>query len=195
MISCCGGDWAAVAVDEVFSIFFSKSSRAAQFFENTEGSINSLLSRFATQVVQMFAGDLSASGTHSGAQISWLNLMREYRHEKRDHRGSARGFRISCADEASHARDRADLERQEHAHRAPFERAGDLHRGERSLGVVAEHDAIDHEDERLQQRVRDGRQREPPNFIAQRRSELHTMSSPKRFLRVMLAASVAQLSQ
>ena len=84
MICCCGGDWTAVAVDEVLSIFFLKAGRAAQLFENAECSINSLLSRFAAQVVQMFAGDLSASGAHSGTQISWLNLTREYRHEKRD---------------------------------------------------------------------------------------------------------------
>ena len=56
MICCCGGDWTAVAVDEVLSIFFLKAGRAAQLFENAECSINSLLSRFATQVVQMFTG-------------------------------------------------------------------------------------------------------------------------------------------
>jgi len=84
MICCCGSDWTAVAIDEVFSIFFLKAGRAAQLFENAECSINSLLSRFAAQVVQMFAGDLSASGAHSGTQISWLNLTREYRHQKRD---------------------------------------------------------------------------------------------------------------
>ena len=84
MICCCGGDWTAVAVDEVLSTFFLKAGGAAQLFENAEGSINSLLSSFAAQVVQMFAGDLSASGAHSGAQILWLNLTREYRHEKRD---------------------------------------------------------------------------------------------------------------
>ena len=59
MISCCGGDWTAVAVDEVLSIFFPKSSRAAQFFENAECSINSLLSRFATQL---------------GADVHWPRL-------------------------------------------------------------------------------------------------------------------------
>ena len=74
MISCCGGDWTAVAVDEVFSIFFSKSSRAAQFFENAECSINSLLSRFATQLGEMFIGHGLTRGTHSGAQISGFNL-------------------------------------------------------------------------------------------------------------------------
>src|SRR5215208_2415992 len=84
MIFRCSGDWTAVAVDEVFSIFFLKAGRAAQFFENAKCGINSLLSRLATQLRQMFAGDLSASGSHSGAQISWLNLTREYRHEKRD---------------------------------------------------------------------------------------------------------------
>ena len=84
MICCCSGDWTAVPVDEVLSIFFLKAGRAAQLFENAKCSINSLLSRFATQVVQVFAGDFSASGAHSGTQISWLNLTREYRHEKRD---------------------------------------------------------------------------------------------------------------
>ncbi len=83
MISCCGGYWTAVAVDEVLSIFFLKAGGAAQLFENAECSINSLLSRFAAQVVQIFAGDLSPSGAHSGAQILWLNLTREYRHDKR----------------------------------------------------------------------------------------------------------------
>ena len=58
MICCCGGDWTAVAVDEVLSIFFLKAGRAAQLFENAECSINSLLSRFAAQVLQMFASDL-----------------------------------------------------------------------------------------------------------------------------------------
>src|SRR5204862_1230472 len=74
----------AVAVDEVFSVFFLKAGRAAQFLENAECSINSLLSRFATQLVEMSARDLSASGAHAGAQISRLNLTREYRHQKRD---------------------------------------------------------------------------------------------------------------
>src|SRR6187200_3193899 len=78
------GNWTAVAVDEVLSIFFLKAGRAAQFFENAECSINSLLSRFATQVVQMFDADLSPSGAHPGTQISWLNLTGEYRHQKRN---------------------------------------------------------------------------------------------------------------
>ena len=81
----------AVAVDEVFSVFFLKAGRAAQFLENAECSINSLLSRFATQLVEMSARDLSASGAHAGAQISRLNLTREYRHQKRDQ--SPVGFR------------------------------------------------------------------------------------------------------
>ena len=84
MISCCGGDWTAVAMDEVFPAFFLKSSRAAQFFENAECTINSLLSRFATQLGQMFIGHGLSSRTHSGAQISGFDLPREYRHEKRD---------------------------------------------------------------------------------------------------------------
>ena len=74
MICCCGGDWTAVAVDEVLSIFFLKSSRAAELFENAECSINSLLSRFAPQVVQMFISYGLACGTHSGTQTSWFDL-------------------------------------------------------------------------------------------------------------------------
>ena len=74
MISCCGGDWAAVAIDEVLPIFFLKSSRAAQLFENAERSINSLPSRFAAQLHEMFIGHGLASGTHSGAQISGFDL-------------------------------------------------------------------------------------------------------------------------
>ena len=74
MISCCGGDWTAVAVDEMLSIFFLKAGGAAQLFENAECSINSLLSRFATQVGEMFVGYGLTGGTHSGAQISGFNL-------------------------------------------------------------------------------------------------------------------------
>ena len=74
MIGSCGGDWTAVAMDEVLPIFFLESSRAAQLFENAECSINSLLSRFATQLGQMFTGHGLASGTHSGAQISGFDL-------------------------------------------------------------------------------------------------------------------------
>ena len=74
MISCCGGDWTAVAVDEVLSIFFLKAGRAAQLFENAECSINSLLSRFAAQLGQMFVGHGLARGAHSGAQISGFDL-------------------------------------------------------------------------------------------------------------------------
>ena len=74
MISCCGGDWTPVAIDEVLPIFFLKSSRAAQLFENVECSINSLLTRFAAQLGQMFNGDCLPRGTHSGAQISWVDL-------------------------------------------------------------------------------------------------------------------------
>ncbi len=74
MISCRGGDWAAVAMDEVLPIFFLKCSRAAHFFENAECSINSLLSRFAAQLVQIFIGHGLASGAHSGPQIPGLDL-------------------------------------------------------------------------------------------------------------------------
>lgn len=84
MISGSGGDWTPVAIDEVLPIFFLKSSRAAQLFENVECSIDSLLSRFAAQLGQMFVGHGLARGTHSSAQISWFDLTREYRHEKGD---------------------------------------------------------------------------------------------------------------
>ena len=74
MIGRCGGDWAAVAMDEVFPIFFLKGSRAAQLFENAQCSINSLLSRFAAQFGEMFTGHGLASGTHSGAQTPGFDL-------------------------------------------------------------------------------------------------------------------------
>ena len=74
MICCCGGDWTAIAVDEVLSIFFLKTSRAAKLFENVECSINSLLAGFAAQLGQMFFGHGLAGGAHSSAQISGLDL-------------------------------------------------------------------------------------------------------------------------
>lgn len=74
MISCCGGDGTAIAIDKVLPIFFLKSSRAAQLFKDAECSINSLLSRFATQLGQMFIGHGLARGAHSGAQISGFDL-------------------------------------------------------------------------------------------------------------------------
>jgi len=74
MTSCRGGDWAAVAMDEVLPIFIFERSRAAQLFENAKGGINSLLSRFATQLREMFVGHGLAGGTHSGAEISGFDL-------------------------------------------------------------------------------------------------------------------------
>jgi len=61
-------------MDEVLPIFFLKSSRAAQLFENAECSINSLLSRFAVQLGEVFVGHGLAGGTHSGAEISGFDL-------------------------------------------------------------------------------------------------------------------------
>src|SRR4029077_13460334 len=75
-------NWTAVAVNEVFPIFFAKVGGAAQFLENAECSINSLFAGFAFQLAQMFVCHGSTSGPHSSAQISWLNLAREYRHQK-----------------------------------------------------------------------------------------------------------------
>jgi len=74
MVCRCGGDGTAVAVDEMLSIFFLKSSGAPQLFENAECSLNSLLSRFAAQLGQMFISHGLARGTHSGAQISGFDL-------------------------------------------------------------------------------------------------------------------------
>ena len=74
MICCCGGDWASVAIDEVLSIFFLESSRAAQLFENVECNINSLLTRFAAQLGQVFIGHGLPRGPHPGTQISWFDL-------------------------------------------------------------------------------------------------------------------------
>src|SRR6516165_8151386 len=61
-------NWTAVAVNEVFPIFFAETRRAAQFFENAECSINPF---FACLTLQF-------------AQISWLNLTGKYRHQKRN---------------------------------------------------------------------------------------------------------------
>lgn len=79
-----GGNWTAGAVNKVLPVFFAKAGRAAQFLQNPQSSINSLLAAFAAQFAQMFPGDGSASGAHSGPQLSRLNLSGEYRHEKRD---------------------------------------------------------------------------------------------------------------
>ena len=84
MIGSGSGNWTAVAIDEVLSILFMESSGATQLFENVECCINSLLARFAAQLAQMFLRHFSACGAHSGAEISWINLSGEYRHEKRD---------------------------------------------------------------------------------------------------------------
>ena len=74
MIGRCGGDWAAVAMDEVLPILFLKSSRATQLFENVECGIDSLLSRFAAQLREMFTSYGLASGAHSGAEIPRFDL-------------------------------------------------------------------------------------------------------------------------
>ena len=84
MISCCRGNWATVPVNEVFPIFFAKAGCAAQLFENAECSINPFFACLTLQFAHMFMGYGSASGPHSGAQVSWLNLAGEYRHQKRD---------------------------------------------------------------------------------------------------------------
>src|SRR5438874_6514326 len=78
MIRRSGSNWTAVADDEVLPIFFMKSGRAPQFFENVECSINSFLACFAAQLAQMFFSHASAGGTHSGTQVSRLNLPGEY---------------------------------------------------------------------------------------------------------------------
>src|SRR5215831_2457845 len=84
MIRGSGSNWTAVVVDKIFSIFFAEGCRATQLFENPEGGINSLFASFALQAAQMFLSHFSAGGPHSGAQISWLNLAGEYRHQQRD---------------------------------------------------------------------------------------------------------------
>jgi len=84
MIGSGSGNWTAIAVNEVLSILFMESGGAAEFFENVECRINSLLARFASQLAQMFVRHFPACGAHPGAEISWLNMAGEYRHEKRD---------------------------------------------------------------------------------------------------------------
>src|SRR5215469_3676975 len=84
MIRCRSRNWTAIAVNEVFPVFFPKTSRAAQFLENAKCGINSLFAGFTVQFAQVFMGHGSASGPHSGTQILRLNLTGEYGHQKRD---------------------------------------------------------------------------------------------------------------
>jgi len=78
--------------------------------------------------------------------------------------------RLPGPDVPTHARDRADGEGGEHAPQRPLERPRDLHRRERRRAVLPEHRAVHDEDQRLQQRLGDRRQREPPDFAG----ELHS---------------------
>jgi hypothetical protein len=78
MIRRSGSNWTAVTVDEALPVFFTKSRCATQLLENVECGINSLLARFAAQLAQMFFRHASASGAHSGAQVSRLNLPGKY---------------------------------------------------------------------------------------------------------------------
>ncbi len=93
---------------------------------------------------------------------------------------------IPGADVAAHARDRPHRERREDAPHRPLERPGDLHRRERRLAVVPEHGAVHDEDQRLQERLRDGRQREAADLAgrvrdrALRRAAAQTDRSLKR---------------
>src|SRR5215469_13616939 len=54
MINRGGSNRAAVAINEVLPIFFTKSRCAAQLLENAECGINSLLAGFAAQFAQVF---------------------------------------------------------------------------------------------------------------------------------------------
>ncbi len=74
-------------------------------------------------------------------------------------RRSPRPQPILRADVTPDARDRPHLERCEDAPERPLDRAADLHGGERRLAVVTEHRPIDDEDERLQERAGDRRER------------------------------------
>lgn len=84
--------------------------------------------------------------------------------QRRDERG-ARGRRaISPTDVAADARDRPDLEGGEDAPDGPLDGPADLDAREGVLAVPAEHDAVDDEDERLEERAGDGRRREPAHL-------------------------------
>src|SRR5215471_3452217 len=76
-------NWTAVAVNEVFPVFFAKSGCATEFLENAECSIDSLFAGFTAQLAQMFLGHTSSSCPHSGTQSSRFYLAGEYRHQKR----------------------------------------------------------------------------------------------------------------
>src|SRR5262245_58331254 len=77
-------NWTAVAVNEVFPIFFAKTCRAAQFFKNAECSINPLFACLTLQFALMFIGYGSPIGPPSGTHISRLNRTGKYRHQKRN---------------------------------------------------------------------------------------------------------------
>ena len=117
----------------------------------------------------------------------------------RDDRSATRLRSVPLSHELTDARERADLEREKDAQHAPLHGARELHRGERSRRVMPEHDAIDDEDERLQQRHRDRGQRERDHLFGDWTCPIlgvaQTTRSPMRRRSVVLAASAAQLWQ
>ena len=102
-------------------------------------------------------GEASASAVPTAAAIA--SEMRA---------ATPRRVGIARAHVPSDARDGPHLERRKHAPDRPLDRAAELHRRERRLAVSTEHDAVDDEHERLQQRMEDRRQREAPHLGRER---------------------------
>jgi len=84
MICRSGSDRTASAIDKMLSTFFPKTGGAAEFLENAQGSINSLLASLMLHAAQIFLGYSSSGQSHSSAQPPGFHLTREYRHEERD---------------------------------------------------------------------------------------------------------------
>ena len=78
---------------------------------------------------------------------------------------------------------------------APLDRPGDLHRRERRRVVMAEHRAVDHEDERLQERVSDRGQRKRAHLTRRTIRSLKRRDRGSDGGASMLAASAAQCGQ
>ena len=84
MICRSGSDRTASAIDKMLSTFFPKTGGAAEFLENAQGSINSLLASLMLHAAQIFLGYSSSGQSHSSAQPPGFHMTREYRHEERD---------------------------------------------------------------------------------------------------------------
>src|SRR5207244_12898734 len=90
-----GSDRTTSAIDKMLSTFFAETGGAAEFLENAQGSINSLLASLTLDAAQIFLVYSSSGEPHSSAQLPGLHLARAYRHETPDQssrRSAKKGF-------------------------------------------------------------------------------------------------------